>query len=92
MEIPQDEYWIGCLFHDRADPTIVAVIDGEHYVIAPEDENRSFWSARGFGGRKFVIRFFDGREVTTTNLWHQGTIPPKFRDQMPDNAEFVTNG
>src|SRR6266498_3893081 len=33
----------------------------------------------GFGGHKFTIKFFDGREVETNDLWHQGTIPDHFR-------------
>ena len=36
-----------------------------------------------------MIRFTDGREVITHNLWHQGTIPKHFRARLPDNAVFV---
>jgi len=36
-----------------------------------------------------VIKFRDGRSVTSTNLWCQGTIPLQYRDELPDNAEFV---
>lgn len=63
-------------------------IEGGHFMIGEEDGNRMF---RGFGGRKFKIRFFDGREVETTNLWHQGTIPEIWRGKgrLEDNAEWV---
>lgn len=62
-----------------------AVIDGGHYVIA-EDAPKGF---RGFGGAEFKIRFFNGEQITTHNLWFQGEIPEEFKDKMPDNAEFV---
>lgn len=66
------------------DQTIVRV-GGKHYQIAPEKQS----GMRGFGGAKFLIRFFDGRSVETTNLWSQGTIPEHFRSRLPDNAEFL---
>ena len=63
-------------------------IDGRHYHIGNEN-SKSTSSLRGFGGDKFTIKFFDGREVSTTNLWHNGTIPESHRKLLPDNAEFV---
>lgn len=65
----------------------VARIDGNHYTI--EREEKLFLSEfRGFGGRKSVILFDDGRRVETTNLWHQGRIPEHFKERLPDNASF----
>lgn len=64
-----------------------AVVDFKHYVIGDEQqEGNRRW--RGFGGSPFIIRFFDGRVVRSTNLWHQGEIPERFRERMPNNAEF----
>lgn len=79
------EFWQQKLLDDAADPDRVAIIDGVHYYIDDEDDNSRF---RGFDGAKFVIRFHDGREVTTTNLWCQGNIPDEFRDLFPNNADF----
>lgn len=79
-------FWQEWVERDEADPLSVRV-DGCHYHIGDEKSSSSF---RGFGGRLFSIRFFDGREVTTTNLWCQSDIPTHFRDRLPDNAEFVT--
>jgi hypothetical protein len=59
-------------------------VRGTHYRIGPE-KGKGF---RGFGGGKFVVKFFDGRVVTTTNLWCQGEISPEYRDRLPNNAEF----
>lgn len=58
---------------DRA----VITDEWEHFVIS--DERSTASAMRGFGGRPFLIRFADGREVYTTNLWSQGRIPVRFR-------------
>lgn len=63
-------------------------IAGCHYVIGTQDESAPA-HCRGFGGAVYRIRFHDGREVTTCDLWKQGVIPPRFRDRLPDNAAFV---
>lgn len=66
----------------------VIVNGGRHYMIEPElpARDRSFG---GFGGARHVIAFLDGRTVTSHNLWHQGTIPERFRNRLPDNACFT---
>ena len=69
----------------KDDPRIVR-INGHQYRISDEKGKRPF---RGFGGTEFKIRFFDGREITTTNLFHNGEIPDTHRKLLPDNAEFV---
>ena len=60
-------------------------VDGAHYVIGDGDPRLSM---RGYGGRRFVVQFFDGRVIETTNLWHQGFVPEHFRSRLPDNASF----
>ena len=81
-----DPFWAQ-LIAQRGNPKCV-VVKGTHYTIGPEDPNiRRQW--RGFHGDRYVIRFLDGRTVTSTNLWCQGTIPLQYREQLPDNAEFV---
>lgn len=81
-----------CNFWDKLvvikdDPKTVRV-KGTHYIIGPEPKNERALFL-GFGGRRFDIRFKDGREVSTRNLWCQGEIDHKFREQLPDNAEFI---
>jgi len=63
------------------------VVDGVHYRIGNESASRL--GSRGFSGSKFIIKFFDGRVVESTNLWCQGNIPEKFRDVLTDNARFI---
>jgi hypothetical protein len=63
------------------------IIDGNHFWIS-KDEPQTPTNWLGFGGRKFTIRFNDGRVVTTQNMWHEGSIPQHFREQLPDNATW----
>lgn len=81
------EFWISKIaIAARAD---VARIRGTHYIVGKEtDSKRGF---RGFGGAAFEIKFADGRQVSTSNLWCQGEIPERFRARLPDNAEFVAD-
>jgi len=66
----------------------VVRVKGEHYFIE-KDCPKAYQGFLGFGGKKFVIQFHDGRRVVSRNLWSQGTIPEHFRDRIPNNAVFV---
>lgn len=92
-EIRTKQRCLGCLFWLRyvatRDDKTHAIVNGQHYVITPDAPRAAF---QGHGGARFDIRFKDGREVTTCNLWAQGRIPERFRERLPDNAEFVTRG
>lgn len=81
-------FWTG--YVDGARRKDIARIDGKHYVVGPKLPSSARSSDKGHAGRRFVIRFFDERgEITTDNLWYQGEIPERFRDKLPDNAEFL---
>jgi hypothetical protein len=82
----RERFWGPGGDRDRDDLARRVVVDGEHYLICDETASAVM---RGFGGHPFGIEFFDGRRVTTRNLWHQGTVPPQYRDRYPDNARFV---
>lgn len=43
----------------------------------------------GMAGRRFDIEYFDGRTVTTHDLWAGGEVPDKYRDLIPDTARFL---
>jgi hypothetical protein len=60
------------------------IIQGHHFRVGPEKSG----PFRGFGGTPFTIKFYDGRVVTTRNLWQQGEIDEAYREWLPDNAEF----
>lgn len=61
-------------------------IDGDHYMAQPENGGPPY----GHGGRAFGIEMLkDGRRFVARNLWHQGKIPLRFRDRLPDNAKFI---
>lgn len=46
-------------------------------------------ASKGIQGTKYAIKFFDGKKITTTDLWHCGKIPEEFEEELCDNAEFV---
>lgn len=77
------DYWTEYV-HLRNDESSVRV-NGVHSSIGGEDD-----VFKGFGGKKWKIVWLDTSrgETITTNLWHQGDIPPIFRDALPDNATF----
>lgn len=66
------------------------IINGQCYYDDGEVKNPDRHLFLGHSGRRFWIRFFDGRTITTNNLWSQGDIPEEFREELPDNAEFYT--
>jgi hypothetical protein len=88
-----DEFWgegiglVGFTNPTNVEESRRVVVDGVHYMLGDDKPGDAF---KGFAGRRFDIEFFDGRKVTTRDLWHQGTIPPKWRKRYPDNARFVT--
>ena len=83
-------FWQNRLEDDaKLPPHTVCMIDGHHYIIGPEDDPETQF--RGFGGYKFVIEFFDGVQVTTTNLWYQGEPGEAWKEKFPNNALFVDN-
>ncbi len=72
--------------------------DKRNVVIKSDEGMEVYWLGanlpltpcgfRGFGGRKFVIKFKNGRALTTTNLWSHGTVPSYSEDLFTVNAEF----
>lgn len=82
------EFWKPKIALAMSDDPKAVRINGVHYFVG--DKNNAPRSFKGYGGAKWKIKFHDGREVETDNLWHNGTIPPALREFMPDNAEFVT--
>lgn len=64
------------------------VIGGHHYTVHPTAK-RPDNLLRGFMGKEFFIRRFDGTLIKSNNVWHQGEIPERFRKQLPDTAVFI---
>jgi hypothetical protein len=77
-------FWTEKIKDKNKPQTVIA--KGEMYWIGNEQYTGSF---RGFDGRKFIIEFNDGDIVTTTNLWFNGKIPERFREELKDNAKFI---
>lgn len=82
------DHWVSLeKIGERSD---VVRVGGVHYMIGAGTHDGAGF--KGFGGAQFKIKFVDGREAETRNLWCQGTIPHRFRERMPNNAEFLVQG
>jgi len=66
---------------------IAAVVEGTHYTIHNKVNNPG--SHCGHGGSLFRVRWFDGRVKESNDVWCQGSIPDRFRERLPDTAEFL---
>lgn len=81
-------FWLDRIAEDRGTKSDRYVVTQgfHHYVVADEDANSIF---RGFGGQPWLVEWFDDRDPTyTTNLWHQGEIPERFRESLTPNARL----
>lgn len=89
----QKHYCFNCDFWDEANKS-----KGNKRIIINGQKNsdggwvgKNYEGFKGHGGHVFYIEWLESGEVfKTNNLWHQGEIPPEFKDKMPDNAKFIT--
>ncbi|MFR2207335.1 MAG: hypothetical protein ACLS59_07335 [Clostridia bacterium] len=65
------------------------IINGHCYVDGGNKPDAIHTSWLGFNGNKFNIEFFDGRKLTTNNLWCNGEIPKEYRKLLPNNAKLI---
>lgn len=85
-----DSVCFGCgYWRTLAETPGVVTADWHRYEIGDDRPGLS-GSSRGFGGRRFVVRFDDGRVVETSNLWTQGIVPEWFRDRVTPNAAVAS--
>lgn len=62
------------------------VIAGRIYGVGNGKQGGQF---NGMGGRRFDIEYFDGRRVTTYDLWAGGEVPDRYATVIPDTARFL---
>src|ERR1700733_11770015 len=77
---------------DRIQKNASFIANGEAYVIKPDKYYRGQIDTdmSGSYGHKYNVETNSG-VVTTHNLWHLGPVPEKFKEQLPDNARFVSD-
>lgn len=63
------------------------VIAGRIYSVG--DVRRAPGPHNGMAGRRFDIEYFDGRTVTTHDLWAGSEVPERYRQHIPDTAQFL---
>lgn len=73
---------------DRFDRKRAIICKGVAYSLGPEDPDIIM---RGYGGRGFVAKMLDGKFIHSSNLWHVGEIPQIYREELPDNAEYLVS-
>lgn len=78
----------GCAFWDEMAERKDRII-ADHNCYKDGGRKNSRDGFLGFGGAEWKIRMNDGRLVETNNLWHNGNIPKRFWDRMPDNAVIL---
>jgi hypothetical protein len=87
------DHWLNllALANDSEQAPRCVRIAGHHYLVGDEPAAEALRSSIGvgFSGREIWIRFNDECVVKTRNLWHQGEVPTRFKDRLPDNARFV---
>lgn len=76
----------------RCEAGAAVIIDNYVYTIRPEPRSDDDHRFLGMAGRRFDIEFFDGRKITTHNLWAGGLIPERYRDRLPNTAKFMSGG
>ena len=83
-------FWVEKLEIDKGPhANRVARVAGTQYWIGDDPKRGDYASGLGYGGQRFHIRWHDGREKVTTNLWCNGKIPEHFKERLPDNAIFI---
>ena len=81
----QDCFECGFWNNVAKDPDVF-VIGGNAYCAGPENALH-----KGMGGTKYRVRSLHKAnvELTTTNLWHRGKVPPSHQNLLPNNAYFA---
>lgn len=78
-------FWINIIESPEEMLSRETVINGTAYAVVPD----TAFGMKGYGGQRFYIRYKDGREIVTHNLWCRGEIPIHFKAQLPDTAQFI---
>lgn len=77
------DYWLDRVKRKACSDQIVV----NHVVYQIGNETDTF---KGFNGMGWYILYENGVLRTTTNLWHNGTLPEAMWELLPDNAKFIT--
>lgn len=82
----QCAYWLDIIQHP---PLNMEVIGGVAYIANPF-VHRPLQVIKGHFGKEFYIRKYDETLLRVNNLWNLGKIPERFREQLPDTANFLS--
>jgi len=82
----QCAYWLDIINNP---PINMEVIGGYVYIANPF-VHRPFQTIKGCFGKEFYIRKLDKIILRVNNLWNLGKIPERFRERLPDTANFLS--
>jgi len=69
-------------------PSDIQIADGKCYRVLPFVDTPDMFTLLGGGG---TVRYFvtkDFKTIKSNDVWTIGTIPPAFRDKLPDTGWF----
>lgn len=81
----QCAFWIDKI---EKPPEYAEVVNGSHFTFHPW--NNSPLAFQGSGGHAFYIIRENGSVLKSNNVWRQGDVPERFREQLPDTARFIS--
>ncbi len=80
-------HWLEAM-QDVADKPTTCFVAGATFYSIGDETAQGPTNCRGYGGRKFAVRWRDGRRRQTTNLWCGGDVPLRWRARLPNTAEL----
>jgi hypothetical protein len=76
-------YWQNRIDSIQAGNKVFVIADRTCFQL-DEENIPDKW--KGHDAERFTIKFHDGSELATTNLWKNGVVPARFLERLPDNA------
>lgn len=90
-KMKKEQLCFSCAFwKDKIDNPVPGreIINGCHYVF--HEWVKTPIPFQGSGGYRYYILKNDGSVLRSNNVWFQGNIPERFKEQLPDTARMIT--
>lgn len=80
-------YWEEIIAEKEYHPIINGIC---YYVDIKHPIELRYTMNNGFGGQWFKI-LMNGKTIITNNLFYNSEVPDEYKDQLPNNAQFLEN-
>lgn len=81
-------FWENLYQKNKDNPNWV-IIGGYSWILSDIREQDKCSPLLGLGGVRLIAKKDDGTILDGRDWWGQGEVPQHFKDQMPDNAEWI---